>query len=77
MSTGHSPKAFPSHMFICMSRVERRAQSQKWEGAERRREPIGRTPSKAEGEEETVNEALRNQEKQRNAGAGFSPHRTR
>ena len=49
-----------------MSRVERREQtSQQWHGAERRREPIGRTPSKAEGEEETVNEALRHQEEQR------------
>lgn len=48
-----------------MSRVERRENNEKWEATERRRQPVDRTPSKAEGDEETVNEALRNQEKKR------------
>jgi len=46
-----------------MSRVERRENNEQWRGAERRRrEPIGRTPSKAEGDVETVDQALQNQE---------------
>jgi hypothetical protein len=49
-----------------MSRVERRERNEQWDATERRRpQPADRTPSKAEGDEETVREALRNSEKQR------------
>jgi len=48
-----------------MSRVERRERNEDWDATERRRRPADEhTPSKAEGDEETVNEALRNSEKQ-------------
>ena len=50
-----------------MSRVERRERNQKWQAAERRRQPLDRTPTKAEGDEETVEQALRNEEKKRQA----------
>jgi len=46
-----------------MSRVERDDRSdQKREAEERQRQPIDRTPSKAEGDEATVDEALCRQE---------------
>lgn len=43
-----------------MSRVERRENDVEWEATERRRQPVDRTPSKAEGDEETIDQALRN-----------------
>jgi hypothetical protein len=49
-----------------MSRVERRERDEQWEATERRRRPaIEEKPSQAEGEEETVDQALRNQEQRR------------
>jgi hypothetical protein len=46
-----------------MSRVEKDDRSQqKREAEERKRQPVDRTPSKAEGDEATVDEALRRQE---------------
>ena len=49
-----------------MSRVERDSRQQKREADEReragQREPVDRTPSKAEGDEQTVDEALRREE---------------
>jgi hypothetical protein len=46
-----------------MSRVERRERDDQWEATERRkRQPVDRTPSKAEGDEETVEQALRKDE---------------
>jgi hypothetical protein len=36
---------------------------EKKESHEPRKEPVDRTPTKAEGDEKTVDEALRNQEK--------------
>ena len=47
-----------------MSRVERRERNETWTLAERRRQPVDRTPSKAEGDEATVDEALRNQDRE-------------
>ena len=45
-----------------MSRVERREQSQQqWQTEERRRQPIEDKPSKAEGEEDTVDLAVQKQ----------------
>jgi hypothetical protein len=54
-----------------MSRVERldekdqeeRRARQRGERGERSSQPIDRTPGKAEGDEQTVEEALRNQER--------------
>jgi hypothetical protein len=56
------PGGIPLAYVLDMSRVERRENNEQWRGGERRREPIGRTPSKAEGDEETVDQALQNQE---------------
>ena len=49
-----------------MSRVEPKSEEQQRREAEQRnarREPVDRTPTKAEGDEETVNEALRHEGK--------------
>ena len=48
-----------------MSRVERRERNERWDASERRRQPVDRTPSKAEGDEETVKQALKNAKKKR------------
>lgn len=58
MSTGIDLALIPG-----MSRVERRENDEKWDATDRRRQPVDRTPSKAEGDEATVDEALRNDEK--------------
>jgi hypothetical protein len=49
-----------------MSRVEPEPQKRSNEPREQsQRQPVDRKPSKAEGDEQTVNEALRNDERQR------------
>ena len=48
-----------------MSRVEPKDQPAPRETQSSRRQPVDRTPSKAEGDERTVDQALRNQERAR------------
>ena len=49
-----------------MSRVERRERDEQWDATERRRRPPieDNKPSQAEGDEATVDQALRNEEVQ-------------
>jgi hypothetical protein len=74
MQTAADVKPIPGGTFFAspkgggpMSRVERDDRSEQKRDAEQRqrtehRDPVDRTPSKAEGDEQTVDEALRNEE---------------
>jgi hypothetical protein len=59
-----SAAGIPLATSIAMSRVERIENEEKRQSQQRteKRDAIDRTPSKAEGDEETVDEALRNDE---------------